>query len=268
MLTLEINRKLVEFQQWKFPGEEVGIKLPEFDPESNFRINLIGIPTSDEFFMTLQVLDALRLAKVPKEYVELYMPYIPYARQDRACHKGESFSLRIFVRTLLHFDVIGMLTVVDPHSKVFNDIFHNWNYNDVELNEIKQWECTKNLPKFDFIVAPDFGAVTKASFTQPEAQHVYLKKERTPEGIIYEDYPYDTISGNVCVVDDIGDGMGTFVSLAKMLERTQPNIESLSVYVTHGIFSQGCFKTLMHYQNIYCYNLMNQDQDHMVTVLK
>ena len=268
MVTLEINRKEVEFKQWKFPAGEVGIKLPKIDPENNFRVNILGLPSSDDFFIALQVLDALRLAKVPKEYVELYMPYIPYARQDRACHEGESFALRIFVRALLHFDVIGMLTVIDPHSKVFNDIFHNWNYNEVELNEIKQWECTNNLPKFDCIIAPDLGATQKAELTQPEVDHRYLMKTRTAEGIIYDDYQYDTIKGNVCVVDDILDGGATFLSLAKMLERTQPNIQSLSLYVTHGIFSQGCFALSMHYDKLYCYNLMNQDQDHMVTVLK
>lgn len=264
MVTLEVNRKQVEFKQWKFPAGEVGVKLPKIDPESNFRVNILGLPSSDDFFCALQVLDALRLMKVPKDYVELYLPYIPYARQDRACHEGESFALRIFVRALLHFDVISMLTVVDPHSKIFSDIFNNWNYNDVELNEIHQWECTKNLPKFDFIIAPDVGAANKAQYTQPETKHVFLHKTRTPEGIVYEDYEYDTIKGNVCVVDDILDGGGTFLSLAKMLERTQPNITSLSLYVTHGIFSQGCFALAMHYDSIYCYNLMNKDYDHYV----
>lgn len=261
MVKLEHNGVEQEFKQWKFPGGEVGVQLIEPIRLGYYKVCILGIPTSDDLVVALNLCNAVGTAD------ELYIPYIPYARQDRVCHAGESASLKVFMKMLLSSSDFTELSIVDPHSnQVMIEV--NSSSNPVELYIIKQHHCTKNLPKFDCIIAPDKGALDKAKYTQPDVEHVFLNKTRTADGIVYEDYPRDTIKGNVCVVDDLCDGGNTFLSLARMLEKTQPNIQSLSLYVTHGIFSKGCFALGMHYDNIYCYNLMNEDVDHLVKVIK
>lgn len=263
MVKLEHNGVEQEFKQWKFPGGEVGVQLIEdVDSHGYYKVSILGIPTSDDLVIALNLCNALGSAN------ELYLPYVPYARQDRVCNKGESSSLVIFINMLLSSKDYQKLTIVDPHSQKTVSCINAYS-NASELNVINQYECTKNLPKFDCIIAPDKGALEKAKYTQPDVEHVFLNKTRTAGGIVYDDYPKDTIKGNVCVLDDIADSCGSFLSLAKMLERTQPNLQSLNFYVTHGIFSKNCiFPMKMHYDNIYCYNLMNSDVDHMVEVIK
>lgn len=264
MVKLEVNGVEVPFKQWKFPAGEVGVQLPQIAVDSKVRVSMLGMPSSDDLMVTLQVLDALKIMKVWPFPIELYIPYFPYARQDRVCNAGESFALKIFMRTLLQFGIFNTLTVVDPHSEVFNDLFYKWNYDNVTLTEIKQWECTKNLPKFDWIIAPDAGALDKAKFTQPNSKHLSLNKVRVGSEVIYESLNPNILSGHICIVDDICDGGKTFIALAQMLNETQREIASISLYVTHGIFSQGTAKLRLYFDEIYCYNLMNENVKNLV----
>jgi len=45
------------------------------------------------------------------------MPYVPYARQDRVCVPGESFSIKAFA-ALINMLAFDRVIVVDPHSDV------------------------------------------------------------------------------------------------------------------------------------------------------
>lgn len=260
MVKLELNGTEIKYEQWKFPGGEIGIKVPlPIDPDGYYKVSILGLVQAEDLITALNLCDAYGIVD------ELYIPYFPYGRQDRVCHEGESFSLRVFCKLIISAsNRFKKLTILDPHSDVIRQELSEISH---KLNLIGQWKLTKALPNYDCIIAPDLGASVKANLTQSTTQHIFLEKTRTKNGIVYLDYPTDTIKGNVCVVDDICDGGATFLELAKMLEKTQPNIESLSLYVTHGIFSKGCFALAMHYNTLYCVNLMNPDVDHLVTVL-
>lgn len=94
-----------------------------------------------------------------------------------------------------------------------------------------------------------------------------MSKTRVDSKVVYVDYAYDTIKGSVCVVDDLVDGGFTFLSLAEMLKRTQPNITSLNLYVTHGLFSKGTEELKKFYDRIYVHNLMNKSVLDAVVVI-
>jgi ribose-phosphate pyrophosphokinase len=232
------NDKPCLYKQWTFPGGEVGVQLLDTDitDRDEIWITIQGIPTSEDMFVAANLLNAIRNVNSEAE-VNLYMPYIPYARQDRVCNKGESFGLMVYFDMMQYmFADVDHFTTVDPHSHVAEDL-------------VKSFECTiipqhmmagSILDSFDYdiLIAPDKGATEKAKkFNHKNL--VTLSKSRTSEGIKYDDYEYDTLSGSVLVVDDIGDGLGTFISLIEMLKRTQPRITKYDLYVTHGIFSKG-----------------------------
>ena len=70
-----------------------------------------------------------------------------------------------------------------------------------------------------------------------------------------------TISGKVCVVDDLCDKGQTFVSVAKILsEKTPYLITTLDLYVTHGFFTGGVEFVSPSYDTIYCYRNYNKDK--------
>lgn len=248
----------MNFKMWNFPGNEVGIQLEGITPDADYFIHCL-MPTSDEVLALLNITDALRRAAVPRSRITMYMPYLPYARQDRVCNPGESFALHVFIEVLSQA-YFNLLLVDDLHSKVSEDMLIGA---DIDYLSREQHECAENLPSFDMLVAPDQGAehkVTKHLQVQSgRAQVLTLTKARSDGKVLYDNLPVGTVSGKVCVVDDICDGGATFLSLADMLLGTQPEITELNLYVTHGIFSKGLSELKKRYANIYVANLYNGD---------
>lgn len=248
--------------QWKFPGGEIGVKV--YSPAENdlYHINWKGIPTSDDLMVLLQTVDALSLAGIASEKIAVYIPYLPYARQDRACHEGESFSLDVFCQVLGTIeDKIGMICVVDPHSEVSQNLLTYW-FGD-KLWIVPQHLAAGMLPKYDWIIGADAGSAKKAALVQPLASHLYLTKTREDGKVTVhvKEEDVELIRGTACIVDDICDGGATFIAAAKALLLRQPHMTKLDLYVTHGIFSQGVDKLLELFDNIYCLNLMSADPE-------
>jgi len=145
MIKLTANGFEVEFKTWKFPGNEVGVKIDteNFHCDQEFNITLI-LPTSDEIMMCLNLMDALKRLGVNQNDITLTMPYVPYGRQDRVCHSGESFALRVFAN-IIRDGYFEHMVISDPHSQVTENFF----IGEKSLYVIEQWECAANLPKFD-----------------------------------------------------------------------------------------------------------------------
>lgn len=255
---LLINGELTEFQKWKFPGGEIGVKLNPL-PE---RIGIINVmvtdtPSSEDIFVAMNLLDAIHKCKVNRSLVVLSFKYLPYARQDRVCHEGESFALEVFIRMILSMQhTFGQICMDDVHSSVANELFLKFKSEHLRIVNYPQNFFTEYLPEFDVIVAPDAGASFKASATQSDKMHIFLDKVRKNGKVLYEDYLHDSIMGSACIIDDICDGGATFISAAEMLRRTQPRMTSLSLYVTHGIFSKGIDILKEKFDNVYCSNPM------------
>ncbi|MNQ12726.1 ribose-phosphate pyrophosphokinase [compost metagenome] len=67
----------------------------------------------------------------------------------------------------------------------------------------------------------------------------------------------DLAGENVLVVDDICDGGRTFTELAKVLK--QYDLGSLSLYITHGIFSAGVEVLTNVFDKVYTMNTYHID---------
>lgn len=249
----------VPIKVWKFPTGEVGFKFLE--PEkikpsgATYEVNC-KFESNDDIFTALQAVDALKILGIEEGRIVLRLPYLPYSRQDRVCHPGESFALQVFASIL---NTTGVsIDTLDVHSEVAMQEIPM-------LENTTQDECAWCLPKFNTLIAPDKGAKLKVKqhsqvngYSFDKTEVVCLEKQRIGSSIVYMDYEFDTIKGNVCVVDDLADKGGTFLALAEMLRRTQPNITSLSLYVTHAFFGDGLDKIKMFYDKIYVCNLMNE----------
>jgi ribose-phosphate pyrophosphokinase len=266
MIKLLYKEQEVPVTLWKFPGGEVGVKISEVLPASFYNCYTVQVnyQNSDDIFYMLNIVDALKCAGVSNKYICVEVPYLPYARQDRVCSQGESFALEVFMQVLKTMDVEVWCN--DIHSEVVTDKYP-WIYSR------PQHSLAWNLfdEGFNVYIAPDEGAKKKVTqhraVLQNKASVVSLQKERVGSTVVYKHEEHDTIKGRCIVVDDICDGGATFVSLAEMLKRTQPNITELSLYVTHGIFSKGVDKLKELYDNIYTANLMNASVADQVTIL-
>ena len=122
--------------------------------------------------------------------------------------------------------------------------------NNVEI--LKQEDLIPEELSYDIIhnkmvvIAPDNGAAHKAKrFRSKIGVHsgvklAQAKKSRDSETGKITGFEYEPIEdGSDClIIDDICDGGGTFIGLAKFIKENF-NVATVSVFTTHGIYSKG-----------------------------
>lgn len=170
----------------------------------------------------------------------LYLPYIPYARQDRVMTNGEPLSAAVFgqVLNLCNFDRV---IVDDPHSDVSPS--HIKNVSIFEQYEMALEILGEGFFEDAIIVAPDAGAIKKVSKLAKLVGHSEIGVGNKTRNLLTNEITNSTYSGpavegkRVIMVDDICDGGRTFIELGKVL-RAQGASEVI-LYTTHGIYSYG-----------------------------
>lgn len=242
----------------KFPGGEVNIDIEvgslcwlhkEARDAEEVLIHA-RLKSSDDVMALLLAKDALERVYINAK-VSLFMPYIPYARQDRVCVAGEALSIKVFAGIInsAYFDKV---IVTDPHSPTSVALLNNciaYDQFDV-FSQIKQdWMNWT-------IVAPDMGAAKKCED---------FAKRVGAEGVVYFNKVRDLHTGkilrielvgekpegkNLLVLDDICDGGRTFVG---MLPSLQGN-KTIELAVTHGIFSAGVDVLTSVFDKVYTTN--------------
>lgn len=198
-------------------------------------------------FMALAQKMQIYRRKVSNGYMQLVIPYLPYARQDRWIEDGEPFSLKIYCQLIndLCFDKI---TVFDPHSDVGPALLNNCHV--VKQSTIFK-QVVQNYSEKDWLyVAPDAGSYKKVS--ELCNNPIIGTKIRGAGGKITACGVANTdgIEGRDCIiVDDICDGGATFIGLASCLRTL--GAKDIYLYVTHGIFSKGFYDLAKYFTNIY-----------------
>ena len=201
----------------------------------------------------------------------LFIPYFPYARQDRVCNSGEALSVQVMGK-LINAQGYHSVIVVDPHSAVTPAVIDRclvWDQIDVFHDIKSDWsEWT--------IVAPDQGALKK---TEDFAKRLgaagvisCTKHRELATGKItgmYVNGPGDMSTLNLFVLDDICDGGRTFIELAKVLNtdvRHKP--AKLELAITHGIFSQGVGVLTDFFDQIHTSNSLPQTAHSKLNVVE
>jgi ribose-phosphate pyrophosphokinase len=226
------------FTKTTFPGGESCIRLTGSYTVPNLTIELDFESNVDLFDLALLV-DAIERKYTRRPGIQLFMAYVPYARQDRVCNPGESLSVKVvadFINNLC-FDAV---CIIDPHSDVASALFNN-------VVVIEQSVCAERLARLvgetTVLVSPDAGANKKVfKFAQKGGFAEVIRADKVRDlatGNIIETKVYSENVGDkdFLIVDDICDGGRTFIELAKQLRKLTTG--KISLFVTHGIFSAG-----------------------------
>lgn len=170
-----------------------------------------------------------------KENINLYMPYIPNARQDRVKSEEDVFTLKYFANIIngLGFKKV---TVLDPHSNVSEALIDNivvqkpQKYIEKVIKEIEEIEG--ETPSMFY---PDEGAGKRYSGMIPLPYAFGIKKRDWKTGKILGldvSGDVDNISGkNILIVDDICSRGGTFYFSAKRLKEL--GARNIYLYISH-----------------------------------
>jgi ribose-phosphate pyrophosphokinase len=245
----------IEFKTSKFPAGEIYVRVDVPVGTKAVRVNS-RFRGSDDLMRILMACDALQRQGV--RYIELFLPYLPYSRQDRVCSRGESFSFKVLAWILIQavdkvitYDAHSNvpLSIMDQRVKVLN--------NNREVTDFIQFMLPQG--KKLALIAPDAGAVKKAEKLANDTQIfdtvVYCNKRRIGNTIMYDDIQNNLMGMTAVVVDDICDGGATFLALGKKLR--ERHVNEMHLFVSHGIFSAGVKELKEMYRYIGTTNSMN-----------
>jgi ribose-phosphate pyrophosphokinase len=227
-----------------FPsGCEMYVKVNDGNPLPDENSLITGrIKTSNDIFVILLCIDAVIRLGISRNNISLFIPYLPYARQDRVVNKGESFSLKVLTNILYSLNLKEII-IYDAHSTSPNILLDN--IKNINNHKFIQKVFTETIP-FDtdtsqIIVCPDAGARKKMQHLLPVLKNinvVYADKVRDSAGkIIKTTIDVEEVRDFCIIVDDICDGGGTFIPIAKALKKA--GAKRVILAVSHGIFSKG-----------------------------
>lgn len=257
-LDITLDDKPVGLKTFTFSGGEVQVRL-DLAPDEIIAFHRIDITahiwSSDDLMELLLIANAIRRL-YPSVTISLTLPYLPYARQDRACHRGEAFALDTLA-DLLKLGKFHPITVWDVHSEVAKDLIPG-------LVNVPAVEFVRHLPlasNSTVVVAPDKGAKKRAAACADElyCPLVLATKSRNADDGSLADPQVNTPhigAMDFLIVDDICDGGRTFVNLARVLRPLTDG--KILLYVTHGIFSNGYNDLREVIDHIYVANLHPQ----------
>lgn len=167
--------------------------------------------------------------------IELYMPYIPNARQDRVRLPEDVFTLKYFAGVInsLGFDKVSVL---DPHSPVSEALINNISVNspkkyiDIAIEDIESHD-ENNLMMF----YPDEGAMKRYA-GMIERPYAFGIKDRDwgtgqIKGLKVSGNIDDIKGSSVLIVDDICSRGGTFYHSALKLKEL--GAKHIYLYITH-----------------------------------
>ena len=226
-----------------FSGGEQHIQLSQIPKIKPTELSLRADLTDSNQLLNLLLLDNALTAHYQQQIcLNLEIPYLPYARQDRVCAIGQAFSLKLMSQILAGLKIKN-LTVWDVHSPVA-----------LQLTGAKNIEATDFIAQSPellsilsnqntVLVCPDKGAKKRTLLIQKRFNtktFIEAKKVRDPKtGDILETHiNSDDLKGKIALIsDDICDGGMTFIKIAEALKAK--GVETIILYVTHGIFSRG-----------------------------
>lgn len=228
----------------RFPDGTLLMKLP-FSPKPSNEIRWHYENDAELFKLICLVKSMREMYKGVR--IDLFMPYLPNARQDRVKNPEDVFTLKYFCEIInsLEFDTVF---VTDVHSNVGLALLDR-------VREIKPWgqihnaltkitfmetgdvmheareECYKNLLLF----YPDEGAMKRYSGEMGMPFVFGVKKRNWEtgaiEGLDLMGSVEDIKGKNILIIDDICSKGGTFYHSAKRLK--EAGAANIYLYVTH-----------------------------------
>lgn len=168
--------------------------------------------------------------------INLSLPYIPNARQDRVKTTKDVFTLKYFA-DIINYLNFNQVQVLDPHSSVSEALINNIvicnpkNYIEKTLGRIESQYNYEHILAF----YPDEGAMKRYSGLLDRPYTFGIKKRDWTtgkiEGLDIAGNINEIKDSRILVVDDICSKGGTFYHSAKKLKEV--GAKEIYLYVTH-----------------------------------
>lgn len=239
----EINgdSREIKYESFVFQGGEVHIKIKDNPKNENIRISC-RINNSDDLMRLVLAVDALRRMHV--KYIEVFIPYIPYARQDRVMVQGEPLSIKVFAG-IVNSMQLDKIICYDLHSDVSAGLIDNIEYHN---NHSFVKDVLKDKSNY-LIVSPDAGSYKKifslCQYLNYKNEIILCNKVRDVKSGKIQNISVSSNDLNgmdVYIVDDICSKGGTFLLLAEKLKQKKCGDIYLIVSHYEGCADENKFK--------------------------
>src|SRR6478752_3514826 len=169
MTTINLFESNNDVKISRFAGGENHIRfLKTFSENDKVRLHT-RLNSSDDLMTLCLAVDALRHMGI--EHIEAFIPYIPYARQDRVMVPGEPLSIKVLAGIINQLQ-LKKVRVFDAHSDVSVALIDRCeNTNNHEM--VKHFLKELNLHDY-LLISPDLGAYKKIDKL---ASHLSYKNE-------------------------------------------------------------------------------------------
>lgn len=228
------------------------VKIEEFEAVAkDIRQIVVKADTMNTFVTSMILANSLNRMRLITWQLELVLPYIPGARQDRINPTGDVLNTAAWVAQVINAGEFRNIKVLDPHSDIIANLLYN-----VDVLETG-WVLENHWKGYTGIIAPDKGAKNRAeSAAQALGKEVtYGTKVRDVSTGKLSGFAIDLApGGHYLVVDDICDGGGTFLGLGEKIKEAGCFAD---LYVTHGIFSKGVAPLHKFYKNVFTTDSIN-----------
>jgi len=265
---------LSEFKHYSYPdGHKHIVSDKDLHGEETLSVS---IKSFDDLFMASQV------KAIHPELKNLFIKYMLAGRCDRRFSPGEALDLEIVCNYINSMGFQGV-SVLRPHSDKTMELLNNARIVDVTYDILTV--CREELAKVRghvCYVIPDHGA---SRWIKPTDWHLesYItgNKKRNPDGRIEISFVKNDWSNklsidqldrkkdyhNFVIIDDLCDGGGTFIEIAKKIKAAAPHAR-VYLAVTHAIFSKGFEPFQGWIDHIYCTNSFDNFDNKLVTQIK
>lgn len=227
------------FKTFIFPDSQPHFVLETYERDFTTATIESSIKNPTELFQVLLAADVLRQHGFSE--LNLDIRYLLGARMDRAISSLEPYTLQVVARVL---NGVGFsrIRILDVHSEVATKLIRN-SSNVLPHMVVENVRVSTGFP---YIVCPDKGAIERVKDLAHGNYVIYCTKHRDMATGALTGFHVEGFDGEgqglgsyneVLIVDDICDGGGTFVGLAKELRKV--GAKKVYLYVTHGIFSKG-----------------------------
>jgi ribose-phosphate pyrophosphokinase len=214
------------------------------------------VRTNDELIELLQVSNALDGLFAKKR--ELVIPYLLGARSDRRMEPGGSVDLRV-IADCINGCRFERVTLFDVHSDVALQLI------DRSVNIGNDVLVRRYDEDYPVRICPDAGAAKKHYEAFRDVVFCAKTRDLSTGRISLKVLEPEKCTDRHCViVDDLCDGGATFLAIA---EQISPS--TLTLIVSHGIFSKGFTELRKHFDRIitsdsYCSDLESDEFVHVV----
>jgi ribose-phosphate pyrophosphokinase len=245
-ISSNLNVKIIEPELKIFSDGESKLRFPSVNNKHCIIVQSLYPPPDKHIIQLLMIIHKCKKDNASK--LTVIIPYMAYARQDKAFLEGEIISVGVLAQLIENFGVNEVITV-DIHNE-FSLSYFSINTKNVTAIPILA-EYIKNKVTLDksFIISPDTGGITRANkFAQLlNLPILCLKKKRDRETgcvSIDENIGMKVAGMNAILVDDMISTGESIVKACKVLKKQK--IGNITVSCTHAILVDNAFEKIIN----------------------